>query len=250
MTQNKPKGTQLEGRIAIVTGAGTGIGQAIAAAFAAEGAHVVIAGRRKDKLDEAVAKITAAGGAASANTVDVTKEDSVAALFATTVERHGRVDILVNNAGASTSGDTDKLTLAAWQKVIDTNLTGAFLCSRDAFRLMKARGAGRIINVGSVSAKVPRKGSAAYGASKFGLEGLTRAMAIEGRKFGIAVSIIQPGNTLPGLWSGREEQAKKEGLMQASTVAGVVLAMAAMPPDVNLYESIILPITMPLLGRG
>ena len=244
------QGTQLARRIAIVTGAGTGIGEAIATAFAAEGASVVLAGRRRNKLDEAAAKITAAGGSASSMTVDVTQEASVAALFAETVKRHGRVDILVNNAGASTSGETDKLTLAAWQKVIDTNLTGAFLCSRDAFGLMKAQRSGRIINVGSVSAKVPRSGSAAYGASKFGLEGLTRAMAIEGRAFGIAVSIIQPGNTLPGLWSGREEQARKEGLMQAETVARVVLTMAAMPPDVNLYESIILPVTMPLLGRG
>ena len=241
---------QLDGKIAIVTGAGTGIGQAIAASFATAGAKVVLCGRRRNKVDAAAADIASARGSAIAVPADVTKEDDVAALFRIALDRYGRVDLLVNNAGASVSGDTDKLALADWQKVMDTNLTGAFLCSREAFRVMKPQRAGRIINIGSVSAKVPRKGSAAYGASKFGLDGLTRAMAIEGREFGVAVSIVHPGNTIPGIWTGREEEARKEGLMQAKSVARVVLVMATMPPDVNLYESLILPVTMPFLGRG
>lgn len=243
-------GKALEGKVAIVTGAGTGIGRTIAQAFAGEGARVVLSGRRVDKLKEVQAGLTAAGGESQAVTADVTSEDSVIALFRSAVAKYGRVDILVNNAGASTSSPTDKLELAQWNKVIDTNLTGAFLCSREAFRLMKPQRSGRIINIGSVSALVPRNGSAAYGASKFGLEGLTQAMAIEGREFGLAVSVVQPGNTIPGLWTGKEELARKEGVMDASEVARVVLLMATLPPEVNLYSGVILPVSMPLLGRG
>ena len=242
-------GKALEGKVAIVTGAGSGIGKAIALMFAGEGARVVLAGRHMDKLKEAQAEVAAAGESHPV-TADVTSEDSVITLFKSAVQKYGRVDLLVNNAGASTSSPTDKLELAKWKQVIDTNLTGAFLCSREAFRLMKPQKSGRIINIGSVSALVPRNGSAAYGASKFGLEGLTHAMAIEGREFGLAVSVVQPGNTLPGLWTGREEQAKKEGVMDASDVARVVLLMATLPPEVNLYSGVILPVTMPMLGRG
>jgi NAD(P)-dependent dehydrogenase (short-subunit alcohol dehydrogenase family) len=240
----------LDGKVAIVTGAGSGIGQAIAMSFATAGAKVVICGRRRNRIEAAAAEIASARGAAIAVIADISKEEDVAALFRAALDKYGRVDMLVNNAGTSNHSDTDKLSLADWQKVIDTNLTGAFLCSREAFRLMKPQRSGRIINIGSTSAKVPRKGSAAYGASKFGLDGLTRALAIEGREFGIAVSVIHPGNTIPGLWTGMEEKARKEGLMQADSVARVALVMATMPADVNLYESLILPVTMPFLGRG
>ena len=240
----------LDGKVAIVTGAGTGIGRAIALKFATEGARVVLAGRRMDKLKEAQAELAAAGGESHPVIANVTAEDSVIALFRSAVEKYGRVDILVNNAGATTSSPTDKLELAKWNNVIDTNLTGAFLCSREAFRLMKPQRSGRIINIGSVTALVPRNGAAAYAASKFGLEGLTHAMAIEGREFGLAVSVVQPGNTLPGLWTGREEQAKKEGVMDAENVARVALVMANLPADVNLYSGVILPVSMPMLGRG
>ncbi len=241
---------QLNWKTAVVTGAGSGIGQAIAVMFAAQGARVVLAGRRKEKLAVTAAQIEAAGGTSLSVATDITSEQDVAALFDTAVRQFGRVDLLVNNAGDSKGGDTDTLSLADWKAVIDVNLTGAFLCSREAFRLMKAQRAGRIINVGSTAAKVPRGRSAPYAASKFGLDGFTRALAIEAREYGVAVSIVHPGNTLPGLWTGREHLVQHEGLMDASNVARVALLMAALPPDVNLYESTILPVSMPFLGRG
>ncbi len=250
MNQNTTPTASLQGKVAVVTGAGTGIGRAIALQFAAHGASVVLSGRRRDKLDGVAADIAAAGGKASVVTADVTSEDSVKALFQAAVQQHGQVDILVNNAGNSAGGDTDKLSLADWNRVIGTNLTGVFLCSREAFGLMKARRAGRIINVGSTAAKVPRGRSAPYAASKFGMDGFTRALAVEARDFGVGVSVVHPGNTIPGLWTGREELVKNEGLMDADNVARVVLLMATLPPDVNLYESIVLPLTMPFLGRG
>lgn len=241
---------QLDGKTAVVTGAGSGIGQAIAVMFAAEGARVVLAGRGMDKLQKTAMQIEAAGGTALCLPTDITSEQSVAKLFEGAVSHFGKVDVLVNNAGDSKGGNTDTLSLADWKAVIDVNLTGAFLCSREAFRLMKAQRAGRIINVGSTAAKVPRARSAPYAASKFGLDGFTRALAIEAREFGVAVSIVHPGNTLPGLWTGREHLVKNEGLMDASSVARVALLMAALPPDVNLYESTVLPVSMPFLGRG
>ena len=157
---------------------------------------------------------------------------------------------LVNNAGGFAGAPTDEFPLKMWRDMIDANLTGAFLCCREAFRIMKAQRAGRIINIGSTSAKVPRPKSAAYAASKWGLDGLTRMLAIEAREFGVAVSIIHPGNTVPGVWSGQEDKVKDEGLMDASNVARVAVLMASLPADANLYESIVLPVSMPFLGRG
>jgi len=240
----------LEGRVAIVTGGGSGIGRAIAEAFAAEGARVAIAGRRREKLDETVAAIAAAGGTALAVPTDVASEEQVSHLFAATQAAWGRLDLLVNNAGGFAGAPTDEFPLQMWRDMIDANLTGAFLCCREAFRVMKAQRAGRIINIGSTSAKVPRPKSAAYAASKWGLDGLTRMLAIEAREFGVAVSIIHPGNTIPGVWSGQEDKVKDEGLMDASNVARVAVLMASLPADANLYESIVLPVSMPFLGRG
>ncbi len=240
----------LDGKVAIVTGGGSGIGRAIAMAFAAEGAKVAIAGRRREKLDETVAEITEAGGTALAIPTDVAIEDQVSRLFAATQSAWGRLDILVNNAGGFAGAPTDEFPLQMWKDMIDSNLTGAFLCCREAYRVMKVQRAGRIINIGSTSAKVPRPKSAAYAASKWGLDGLTRMLAIEAREFGIAVSIIHPGNTVPGVWSGQEDKVKHEGLMDASNVARVAVLMASLPAEANLYESIILPVSMPFLGRG
>jgi NAD(P)-dependent dehydrogenase (short-subunit alcohol dehydrogenase family) len=156
----------------------------------------------------------------------------------------------VNNAGIIVGTPTESLALADWQRVIDVNLTGAFLCSRAAFRAMKPRG-GRIINIGSTAAKVPRPHSAAYTTSKFALEGLTRSLALDGREHGIAVSILHPGNTASALWGGAEdEQRRREGVMSASEVARVAVVMAALPPDINLLEGLLLPVAMPFLGRG
>lgn len=240
----------LTGRVAIITGGGSGIGRTIAETYAAAGAKVVVSGRREDKLAEAVAAISAAGGAALGIVADITSEDSVTHLFGEAVRQFGAVDILVNNAGSFGGGPTDEVALSDWRAMIEVNLTGAFLCSREALRIMKAKRNGRIINIGSTSAKVPRSGSAAYAASKFGLQGLTHAMAVEAREFGIGVSIIHPGNTVPGVWSGQEDKVRAEGLMDASSVAQIALVMAGLPPDVLLYESVVLPLGMPFLGRG
>jgi NAD(P)-dependent dehydrogenase (short-subunit alcohol dehydrogenase family) len=241
---------QLDHRVAIVTGASTGIGLAIAKAFAAEGAKVVIAARSHERLQAAADAIQANGGEALAIPTDVSKENQVELLFARALEAYGRVDILVNNAGVAAPDAVENLKLEDWQRVIDVNVTGAFLCAREAFRHMKPKGGGRIINIGSISAKVPRHKSAAYTTSKFALEGLTRSLALDGRAYGIAVSVLQPGNTDTPIWQGAEEKARKEGLMAAEEVAKVAVLIASLPADVNLYESILLPVTMPFLGRG
>lgn len=242
--------SQLLDRVAIITGASAGIGRSIAAAYAAEGAQVVLAARNKEKLAEAAAALQAAGGTALAVATDVTSESDVANLFRQAGGTFGRVDVLVNNAGVSASAPTDELSLGEWRNVIDVNLTGAFLCSREALRVMKPQRRGRIINIGSVSARVPRKNSAAYAASKFGLEGLTRSLALDAREFGIAVSILHPGNTASELWRGREEVAQREGVMAAEELARAAVLMAALPPEINFLEGILLPVSMPFLGRG
>jgi NAD(P)-dependent dehydrogenase (short-subunit alcohol dehydrogenase family) len=240
----------LQDRIAVITGASTGIGQSIAAAFAAEGAKTVLASRSPEKLEIAANKISSVGGTVHVVPTDVTAEDEVADLFRQTLDRFGRVDILVNNAGISKGGPPDELSLEVWQRVLGVNLTGAFLCSREAFKIMKVQRSGRIINVGSVSAKVPRSHSAPYTTSKFGLEGLTRSLALDGREFGIAASIIHPGNTATPIWQGREEIARREGVMSPDDLARVAVTIAALPPEVNMLESIVLPVSMPFVGRG
>ncbi len=241
---------KLQDRIAVITGASTGIGKSIAVAYAAEGAKIVLASRNQEKLEIVAKEIEAAGGSALVVPVDVTDEDGVIDLFRQTKETFDGVDILVNNAGVSKGSPTDELSLEVWQQVIDVNLTAAFLCSREALKIMKPKGSGRIINIGSVSAKVPRVHSAAYTTSKFGLEGLTRSLALDAREFGIAVSILHPGNTATPIWTGREEIARKEGVMSADDLARVAVTIAILPPEINLLESIVLPVSMPFVGRG
>ena len=240
----------LAGKVALITGASSGIGRAIAEAFAAEGASLVLAARSVEKLDEVAAALRAGGAPVAALATDVGQEAEVLALFQHAVASFGRVDVLVNNAGTTSRTPTDAMSLAEWRRVIDINVTGAFLCAREALKLMKPQGGGRIINIGSVSAKVPRAHSAPYTTSKFALEGLTRSLALDGREFGIAASVLQPGNTSSELWSGREAAAAQEGLMAAADVARVALAMASLPAGVNLLEAVMLPVSMPFLGRG
>ena len=240
----------LTGRVAIVTGGNSGIGRAIAKAFAAEGAKVVLAARRADQLKEVESELRAAGGAAMSIPTDVTKEPDVLALFEKTLAAYGQVDVLINNAGTVTRDKTEELPLSQWQKVIDVNLTGCFLCAREAFKAMKPRKQGRIINIGSVSAKVPRPNTVAYAASKFGLEGLTRAFALDAREHGILVSILHPGNTVSSLGRPAQIGANPEGRMEAEDLAQVVVLMAKLPHEVNMLEALVLPRTMPFLGRG
>lgn len=241
---------QLIDRIAVITGASTGIGKGIAAAYAAEGAKVVLAARSREKLEAVAGEIRSAGGTALVVPTNVTLEEDVIDLFRRTLKVFGRVDILVNCAGITNRSPTDELSLEAWKNVLDVNLNGAFLCSREALRIMKRQRSGRIINIGSISAKMPRPHTAPYTTSKFALEGLTRSLALDGRDYGIAVSILHPGNTATPLWDGREDQARQEGIMSPTDLARVMVIMASLPPDVNMLESIMLPVSMPFLGRG
>jgi NAD(P)-dependent dehydrogenase (short-subunit alcohol dehydrogenase family) len=241
---------QLRGKVAIVTGASSGIGRAIAEAYAAEGAQTVLAARSGDKLEALAGTIRQRGGEALVAVSDVGHEHDVLDLFRRTIEAFGRVDILVNNAGTAARSATEELSLAEWQRVLDVNITGPFLCSREALKIMKRQGGGRIINIGSISARMPRPNSAPYTTTKFALEGLTRSLALDGRAHGIAVSIIHPGNALSGLWRGNEERARKEGVMPLEEVARIALLVATLPPEMNLLESVVLPVTQPFIGRG
>jgi NAD(P)-dependent dehydrogenase (short-subunit alcohol dehydrogenase family) len=241
----------LTDKVAIVTGASTGIGRGIALVFAKEGAKVVLAARRREQLDSLAAEITAAGGTALVCPTDVTSEEQIIELFKATTGHFQKLDILVNNAGTAVGKPTDELTLADWRKVIDCNLTGAFLCSREALKLMKPQRSGRILNIGSISAKRPRPNSAPYTTSKFALEGLTHSLAVDGRQYGIAASVLQPGNVTTEIWGNAVELVKeREGMMPVEELARVALLMVTLPANVNLYEAVILPVTQPLLGRG
>ena len=237
----------LEGKIAIVTGGGTGIGKAVAEAFAAAGARVTVAGRRRGKLEETARDIP---GGAEPFVCDVTDEAQVKALFDTVAAREGRIDILVNNAGMSAPAPTHELDPAVWRRVIDVNLTGAFLCARAAFRRMIPQKSGRIINIGSISAQMSRPNAAPYTASKFGLEGLTRSLALDGREHGIAASIIHPGNVGTDIWRGREHISGREGLIPLADIGRAAVTMAGMDPSVNMLSAVILPVTHPYIGRG
>ena len=240
----------LAGRTAIVTGASSGIGAACAEALGAEGAHVVLAARDEGRLAQVANGLAGVRGRVLAVATDGCNEASVQRLFERARELTGHVDILVNSSGVGGSGVIDELPLSAWQHTITTNLTGVFLCCREAVRLMKPRSSGRIINIGSVAAKVPRLNSVPYAASKAGLDGLTRALALDLRSFGIAVSIPHPGNTESAMWDKARERADSEGLMAAADVARAVLLMATLPASTNFLEGTVLPVSMPLLGRG
>lgn len=238
-------------RVAIVTGASSGIGVAIARAFAAAGVKTVLAARSADKLDSVAAEIAAAGGTALACQTDVTSEPQVVRLFERTMAAHGRVDILVNNAGLAEHIPTIDLSLADWRRSIDTMLTGPFLCGREAMRIMVKQKRGRIINIGSVSSRRPRPHTLGYAAAKFGLHGLTQSMALDGREHGITVSIIDPGVTESHLAGGANRPARPPTqMMKAEEIAEIALLIARLPDETNLMEAFVLPIGMPFLGRA
>jgi NAD(P)-dependent dehydrogenase (short-subunit alcohol dehydrogenase family) len=252
-------GTQLQNKIAIVTGASNGIGRGIAETFAAEGAKTVLVARRKELLDEVAAGIKARGGEALPVVADLTREDAVTALFATVAKTYRRLDVLVNNAGIATHRNTEDITLDYWREALDINITAAFLCAREAIRMMKAQDpkGGRIINIGSVSAKTPRPDSLPYTVTKFGLQGMTHQLTMDGRKHNIVASILHPGATLSSFTSRRGRAKAGPGdtpedyVMTAEDVAKVAVLMASLPPEVNLYEATILPNHMrSFIGRG
>jgi NAD(P)-dependent dehydrogenase (short-subunit alcohol dehydrogenase family) len=249
----------LKDKVAIVTGASNGIGRGIAELFGAEGAKTVLVARRKELLDEVAAGIAKGGGTALAAPTDVTQESAVIALFEKAVKTYGRVDIVVNNAGVATNIPTEDITLKYWQEVIDINLTAAFLCSREAIRVMKNQTpqGGRIINMGSVSAKTPRPDSIPYTTTKYAIQGLTHQLTMDGRKYNIVSSIVHPGATLSGFTTRRGRTKHGAGdkpedyVMAAEDVGRVVVLMASLPPEVNLYEATILPNHMrSFISRG
>lgn len=246
-------------RVAVVTGAGTGIGKAAALALLKDGWHVVLAGRRAEPL-QAVAKESAVGVRALALPTDVAQADSVQALFDTTVQTWGRVDLLFNNAGVNAPGvPLEDLTLAQWKDVVDINLTGMFLCIQQAFRVMKAQSprGGRIINNGSISAHAPRPNSIAYTATKHGVMGLTKAASLDGRKYDIAVGQIDIGNAATELAMRMTQgvpqangQIASEPLLDVDIVGQSVLYMANLPLEANVLFHTVMATKMPFVGRG
>ena len=239
---------KLDGKITIITGGATGIGRGISQAFASEGATVIIASRRTEVLERAAVEFRSHGGTVEICPTDVTDEDQVTRLFDQTVEEFGRVDVTINNAGIEEGGPLHKLPLEIWQRVLAVNLTGVFLCCREAMRVMMPRGTGRIINIGSTAAQMPRPNASAYAASKFGVMGLTHSAAIEGRDHGVAVSCLHPGNV--DIETRGPDRIHPEPMMGVDDVAMTAVTMAALSPNANLYEAIILPVGMPYLGRG
>ena len=240
---------KLEGRTAIVTGSSSGMGAEIARALAAQGMSVMLAARRADRLEAIAAGIAADGGKALVHPADCTLEPDVEALFADAVARMGGVDLLVNSTGVPQATPIDEMSLAEWRTVIDANLTSVFLASREALRLMKPRGRGRIISIGSVASQSPRLHAAAYVSAKYALDGLTRSLALEGRDHGVAASVLHPGYTVTGFGPGADGKPGRNA-MDPRDVAQMVVLMASLPDETNMLEALALPLGMPFLGRG
>lgn len=240
---------KLTGKVAIVTGGGTGIGKGIARGLATEGAKTVIAGRRIKELNKTAEEMNALGCTVVPFRADVREEDQVSALFAYTMDLFNRLDILVNNAGVFDNAPLDEFSVEAWDRVISTNLRGPFLCTRAAFKIMKKQGGGRILNIGSISGQRPRLNSAAYTTSKFGIWGLTNVTALEGREYGISASCLHPGNTRVKR-SENTLMGPTEPMMEVDDLTEVAVLMACLPPHVNMLEAIVLPVKQAYLGRG
>ncbi len=247
-------------KVAIVTGAGTGIGKAVATAMLEDGYNVVLAGRRSEPLDKAIAEAGAPKGAALAVPTDVADPASVARLFAATRETYGRLDVLFNNAGVGAPPkNLEELTFEQWKNVVDINLTGVFLCIQEAFRIMKDQNprGGRIINNGSISAHAPRPNSAPYTSTKHAITGLTKSASLDGRKYDIACGQIDIGNAhtemAARMASGVPQangQIAIEPLMDVAHVASSVLYMASLPLDANVQFLTVMATKMPFVGRG
>ena len=250
----------MHNKTAVVTGAGSGIGRAVALAMLADGYAVALAGRRGDALLETSRRAGVNAERALPVPTDVSDPAQVAVLFERTRERFGRVDVLFNNAGAGAPAiPLDELTFAQWQTVVNANLTGAFLCLQQAFRLMKTQAprGGRIINNGSISAYAPRPNSAPYTATKHAITGLTRAAALDGRAFDIAVGQIDIGNAATEMTermtagvAQANGQMAVEPRMDVSHVANAVLQMASLPLDANVLFMTVMATKMPFVGRG
>ncbi len=247
-------------KVALVTGAGSGIGRAVTLALLQANYSVVLAGRRIAALDETVQLAGTVGERALAVPTDVTDANAVRALFEQTRGAFGRLDVLFNNAGTGApSIGFDELSLEQWQTVVNVNLTGPFLCSREAFRIMKSQSpmGGRIINNGSISATTPRPNSAPYTATKHAMTGLTKSIALDGRPYNIACSQIDIGNADTEMAARMkqgvlqaDQSVKVESTMDVRHVAQAVVHMANLPLDANILQMTIMATTMPFVGRG
>ncbi|MGJ7552184.1 MULTISPECIES: SDR family oxidoreductase [Pseudomonas] len=252
MSQNK--------KVALVTGAGSGIGRAVALALLEDGFSLVLAGRRAEPLQAVVEQALAAGGEALAVPTDVRDEQSVAQLFATIEEVHGRLDVIFNNAGINAPAvPVDELPLENWRNVIATNVDGVFLCARAAFGLMRRQQpqGGRIINNGSISAHTPRPFTAPYTASKHAVLGLTKALALDGRPYNIVCSQVDIGNALTELSERMTRGVRQangeiaaEPMLDVRHVADAVRYIAALPLDANVLNMTVMASNMPFVGRG
>ncbi len=248
------------GKVAIVTGAGSGIGRAAAMALQGDGYAVVLAGRRANALQKTADGAASSGGAMAVVPTDVTDPAATAALFKATKAEFGRLDVLFNNAGTGTPMiPMEELTLAQWQAVVDVNLTGAFLCAQEAIRIMKAQDptGGRIINNGSISAHVPRPNTTAYTATKHAITGLTRSISLDYRDDDIVCSQIDIGNAVTEMTVPMQQgipqadgSIKVEARMDVAHVASAVLYMANLPLDANVLFMTIMANKMPFVGRG
>jgi NAD(P)-dependent dehydrogenase (short-subunit alcohol dehydrogenase family) len=247
-------------KVALVTGAGSGIGKAVAVAFLQEGYRVALAGRRQELLAQAASEAGVPEKQALIVPTDVRDPVAVRALFAKTKEAFGRLDVLFNNAGISAGGALlEDLSYEQWQAVVDTNLTGPFLCTQEAFKIMKnqAPRGGRIINNGSISATAPRPNSAPYTATKHAITGLTKSTALDGRKYDIACGQIDIGNALTDATARMTQGVPQpngtvaaEPVMDVQHVARAVLYMASLPLDANVLFMTVMATKMPFVGRG
>ena len=248
------------GKTAVVTGAGTGIGKAVAATLLRNGWNTVFTGRRQAMLDEAVASAGASEARALAVSCDISQEADVEKLFKTVVDTFGRVDLLFNNAGMSyKSTPIDEIPVSVWYDMVGVNLTGSFLCARAAFGAMRRQNpmGGRIINNGSVSAYAPRPGSLPYTATKHAITGLTKTLALDGRPFDIACGQIDIGNALTDMARAMTVGVPQangtmavEAVMDVQRVADAVLHMASLPLDTNVLFMTVMATKMPFVGRG
>ncbi len=247
-------------KISIVTGAGTGVGKSASLALADEGWTIVLAGRRKDPIEAVANEIKSRGRNALAIVTDTSDTKSVKGLFEETKQAFGRLDLLFNNAGTNAPGvSLEDLSFEQWTNVVNVNLTGVFLCTQEAFRLMKAQTpmGGRIINNGSISAHVPRPGSAPYTATKHAVTGLTRSTSLDGRKYNIACGQIDIGNALTEMAARMTKGVPQadgsiqvEPVMDVSNVGKTVAHMASLPMEANVQFVTVMATNMPFIGRG
>ena len=247
-------------KISIVTGAGTGVGKSASLALADEGWTIVLAGRRKDPIEAVANEIKSRGGNALAIVTDASDTKSVKGLFEETKQAFGRLDLLFNNAGTNAPGvSLEELNFEQWTNVVNVNLTGVFLCTQEAFRLMKAQTpmGGRIINNGSISAHVPRPGSAPYTATKHAVTGLTRSTSLDGRKYNIACGQIDIGNALTEMAARMTKGVPQadgsiqiEPVMDVANVGKTLAHMASLPMEANVQFVTVMATNMPFIGRG